>query len=234
MKKQTKQLAVVKPKYAMPSLQELYDDKIEIVKQNKLNIILNAEPKIDWIKSHPFVSGLKYLPIERVEYLLTMIFSRWNVEIKSVQHVANSVVVTVRLFVQNPITGEMDFQDGVGAAPMQVDKGAGAIDFNKIKSSAIQISAPAAESYAIKDAAEKLGRIFGKDLNRKDTIAYADRLHASIEIATKMSIIEEFEKTESKEAVRKLWLELNQKERDDKDIKVAYELALQKYNVKKS
>jgi hypothetical protein len=32
------------------------------------------------------------------------------------------------------------------------------------------MAAPAAESYALKDAAEKLGRIFGKDINRKDTI----------------------------------------------------------------
>jgi len=29
---------------------------------------------------------------------------------------------------------------------------------------------PAAESYAIKDAAEKLGQIFGSNLNRKDTV----------------------------------------------------------------
>jgi hypothetical protein len=33
-------------------------------------------------------------------------------------------------------------------------------------------SVPAAESYAVKDAAEKIGRIFGKDLNRKDLLTY--------------------------------------------------------------
>ena len=55
---------------------------------------------------------------------------------------------------------------------MQTDKDAGAVDFNKIKSSAVQTAAPAAESFAIKDAAEKLGRLFGKDLNRKDIIDY--------------------------------------------------------------
>ena len=31
---------------------------------------------------------------------------------------------------------------------------------------------PAAESYAVKDAAEKIGKIFGKDLNRADQIVY--------------------------------------------------------------
>jgi len=33
-------------------------------------------------------------------------------------------------------------------------------------------AAPAAESYAVKDAAEKIGKIFGKDLNRADQIVY--------------------------------------------------------------
>ena len=34
------------------------------------------------------------------------------------------------------------------------------------------MAAPAAESYAIKDAVEKLGKLFGKDLNRKDSMGY--------------------------------------------------------------
>ena len=34
------------------------------------------------------------------------------------------------------------------------------------------MGAPAAESYAVKDAAEKIGKLFGKDLNRKDNINY--------------------------------------------------------------
>lgn len=228
----TKSLAI-KIKNQVPSLQELYDDKIEIVKQNKLNIILNSEPKPEWVKTHPFVKNLKYLPIERVEYLLTMIFSKWNVEVKSTQLIANSVVVTVRLYVQNPITGEMDFQDGIGAMPIQVQKGQGATNFEKMNSSAIQIGAPAAESYAIKDASEKFGRIFGKDLNRKDFIVYADRLHAQIETIQKMEILEQIDNTKSKVELRKLWLELNQKERDDVDIKLSYETNLQKYNDKK-
>ena len=228
----TKSLTV-KEKIKLPSLEEIYNDNIEIVKQNKLNIILNSEPKQEWVKTHPFVKNLKYLPIERVEYLLTMIFSKWSVEIKSVQLIANSVVVTVRLYVQNPITGNLDFQDGVGAMPIQVQKGQGATNFEKMNSSAIQIGTPSAESYAIKDAAEKFGRIFGKDLNRKDFIVYADRLHAQIETIKVIDILEQLENTKSKQEVRKIWLELFQSERDNLDIKLAYEVNLEKYNEKK-
>jgi hypothetical protein len=82
------------------------------------------------------------------------------------------VYATVRLHYLDPITGEWGYHDGTGAMPVQTDKGKSASDLAAIKSSAIQMALPAAVSYAIKDAAEHLGVLFGRDLNRKDTIAY--------------------------------------------------------------
>lgn len=177
----------------IPSLADLYNDTALVEKQNQLNIILNAEPKKEWVREHPFVKNLKYLPIERVEYLLTMIFTKWHVEIKEVKLLANSIVTTVRVYVQDPITGEWDWQDGIGAMPIQVAKGSGATEFDKMNSSAIQIGAPSSESFAIKDACEKFGRIFGKDLNRKDNVNY-DRLYQMIglnEIVNNPNLTEE-------------------------------------------
>ena len=66
--------------------------------------------------------GIKYLPIERVEYMLTRIFKKWNVEIRQVQVIANSVVVTIRLYYQDVLSNEMLWQDGIGASPIQTDK----------------------------------------------------------------------------------------------------------------
>lgn len=164
----------------LPTLTDLYNDTSLVQKQNQLNIILNAEPKKEWVKDHPFVKGLKYLPIERVEYLLTMIFTKWRVEVKEIKILANSIVTTVRVHVQDPISGEWDHQDGVGAMPIQIAKEAkSAIAFEQMNSSAIQMGAPASKSFAIKDACEHFGRIFGKDLNRKDNVDY-DRLYSMI------------------------------------------------------
>lgn len=180
----------------IPTLSELYNDTALIEKQNQLNIILNAEPKREWIKKHPFVKNLDYLPIERVEYLLTMIFTKWRVEVKEVKLLANSIVTTVRVYVKDPITGEWDWNDGVGAMPIQVAKGSGATEFDKMNSSAVQIGSPASESFAIKDACEKFGRIFGKDLNRKDNISY-DRLYQMIginEVVNNPSLTEDIRK----------------------------------------
>lgn len=186
----------IQSKAYVPTLAELYTDTGLVAKQNKLNIILNAEPKAEWVKNHPYIKNLKYLPIERVEYLLTMIFTKWRVEVKEVKILANSVVTTVRVFFQDPITGEWDWQDGIGAMPIQVAKDSGALDFDKMNSSAIQMGAPASESFAIKDACEKIGRIFGKDLNRKDSVNY-DRIYQMLgvmEAVNNPSLTEEIRK----------------------------------------
>jgi hypothetical protein len=42
---------------------------------------MNQQPKQEWIKEHPFIKGYKYLPIERIEYLLKTIFKRYRIEI---------------------------------------------------------------------------------------------------------------------------------------------------------
>lgn len=156
----------------LPTIEQIYADPIASDKANTLNALLNVEPKPEWLKPHPMAKGVKYIPIERIEFLLTSIFLKWKVEVKEIKLIANSMVAVVRLHYQYPTTGEWEYQDGIGAAPVQTDKGASATDFSKVKNDSIMKAAPAAESYAIKDAAEKLGKIFGKDINRKDEIGY--------------------------------------------------------------
>lgn len=156
----------------LPKIADLYGDLEMVNKQNELNALLNQEPKKEWLKEHPYVKGLMYIPIQRVEWLLTRIFTKWWVEVQGYSLVANSVSVHIRLYYEDPLTSVIIHQDGLGACPLQTDKGAGAIEFNQIKSNAVQMALPAAESYAVKDAAEKIGKLFGKDLNRADQIAY--------------------------------------------------------------
>lgn len=154
-------------------------ESMELSNKNKTvlrNYMLNQPPAANWIKKHPLYKN-EYLPIDKVEFLLTVFFKSWKVEIKSVFQIANSVCVTVRLFYQNPETGEFDWQDGGGAAPMQVnastpEKKVNPMDSDEIKSNAVMLALPIAETNAIKDAADKIGKIFGRDLNRRDTLPY--------------------------------------------------------------
>ena len=156
----------------LPKIQDLHNDLQEAFKTDQLNLLLNQPPKKEWVKDHPFAKNVKYLPIDKVEFMLTKIFGEWRVEILSEGQMFNSVYVKVRLHYKRPTDGEWSFHDGLGAVGVQTDKGASASDLNAIKQDAIMKALPAAESYAIKDAAEKLGVLFGKDLNRKETMAY--------------------------------------------------------------
>jgi hypothetical protein len=159
-------------KKQLPSLQDLQLNVQEAYKQDQLNLLLNQQPPESWVKIHPFAKS-KYVPIEKVEHLLTRIFGEWRVEILREGQMFNSVYVAVRLHYKNPITGEWQYHDGLGAVGVQTDKGESASNLAAIKQDAIMKALPAAESYAIKDAAEKLGDIFGKNLNRKDAIQFS-------------------------------------------------------------
>ena len=155
----------------LPRYEDLVQETEESLRENALMVLLNQPPPANWIKKHPF-AGTDYLPISKVEFLLTRLFGNWKVEIKNVMLIANSAVVTVRVHITNPVTGREEYQDGSGAAAIQTDSGAAATDWTKVKSAGVQMAVPIAESMAIKDAAEKWGKIFGKDLNRKDFVSY--------------------------------------------------------------
>ena len=164
----------------LPSLAELHHAPEVAFKNDKLSLLLMQPPHSTWIKRHDTIdvkddSGkwvkLQYIPIDKIEFLLTRIFQQWRVEVMDYKVIFHSVAVHVRLHYMNPVSGLWSFSDGLGAVVMQNDKGAPASDMTKIKSNAVQIALPAAESYAVKDAAEKIGTIFGKDLNRRDTIS---------------------------------------------------------------
>lgn len=155
------------------------------VNENELTFLLNQQPPAKFIQEHPTIKvknkegqfvPLKFIPRENVEYMLTRIYGSWKLEIRSVVLIANSPVVTVRLYVTNPITKQEEWQDGIGASPIQTDAGKGAVDFMAMKSAGVMMAAPAAETYAFKDAAEKFGKIFGKDLNVREQLDYSNIL----------------------------------------------------------
>jgi len=173
----------------IPTIADLVSESENDYKENALMVILNQPPPEQWLKPHPNAKTkdaqgnsvpARYLPIERVEYLLSRIFGKWWVEVRSVQVIANSVSVTVRLYVTNPLTKEVEWQDGVGASPIQTDSGPGVMDWSFAKSAGVQMALPSAKAYAIKDASECFGKLFGKDANRQTQIDYTHLLKSEI------------------------------------------------------
>lgn len=160
----------------LPKLQDLHHAPEVAFKNDELKTLLNQPVPEKLIKRHPYIKAdnvnLPYLPIDKVELLLDKIFQEWKVEVLNVLQLFNAVSVTIRLHYKNPLTGEWFFHDGVGAMGVQTDKGASASDLGAIKQDSVMKALPAAKSYAIKDAADHLGTLFGRNLNRKDTLAF--------------------------------------------------------------
>lgn len=168
--------------YRVPTLVEIQNDLEQAFRNDQLNLLLNQPPPAPWIKQHPLITvkneynqtvPLEYLPIDKIEMMLLRIFQKYRIEVLSTVAMFNSITVTVRLHYQRPDNLEWHFHDGVGASNVQTNKGKSAADLAEIKSSAVQMALPSAKSYAIKDAAEHLGKLFGRDLNRKGTIAFS-------------------------------------------------------------
>lgn len=167
-----KNLPVAK-KSKLPTLNELFNESLQKAgKSEGLNAILNAEPPAKWIKEHPFIKGHKYLPIDKVEYLLRKIFKQYMIEITGQGTAFNGVWVTVRVKFFNPATNDWSFTDGIGAAQLQTAKGTSPADLANINNGALSMAFPIAKTLAIKDACQLIGNIFGANLDRKDTIQF--------------------------------------------------------------
>lgn len=155
----------------LPKIKDIYEvDNVQ--KNDTLMVLLNQPPLPAWVKKHPFISNYKYLPIERIEYLLKTIFKRYRIEITGQGQAFNGVWVTVRVHYLHPITGEWDYHDGIGAAQLQTKKGTSPAALENINNGAISMAFPIAKTVAIKDACDHFGKLFGSDLNRKDVIDY--------------------------------------------------------------
>lgn len=143
----------------------------ELQKKDALVKFLNRIPPDEWLEDAPNGKA-KTMPIGRVEWLLTNLFQEWYVEILKTETMFNSLVCTVRVYYKDPVDGTYRHQDGVGAAPAKTSKDAKASDMSAILNDAVQTGLPAAKSYAIKDACDHIGRIFGRDINRKGSYGY--------------------------------------------------------------
>lgn len=159
---------------SLPKIKDIYGELEVAQKNDELTVLLNQNPLDIWVKEHPYIRGYKYIPIERIEFLLKNIFKQYKIEVKETKLVLNSVTVTVRVHYKNPVNGEWFYHDGVGAQEIQTKKNTGhlLLDMSNINRGAITMALPIAKTVAIKDACDHFGKLFGSDLNRKENINY--------------------------------------------------------------
>jgi hypothetical protein len=157
----------------LPTIQDLHEsNSIASYKNDQLNLLLNQEPKKEWVKDHPYIKGHKYVPIDKVEFMLRKIFKKYQIEITGQGTSFNGVWVSVRVHYYHPIEETMMYHDGIGAIQLQVAKGTSPADLSNINNGALSMAYPIAKTLAIKDACDMFGKLFGADLNRRDTMPF--------------------------------------------------------------
>ena len=131
-------------------------------------MMLNKAPARGDVKSQTLAGKeVKYMPIGLVEKTLDEMYNGlW--QITDIRHTVtlNAIAVELTLQVYHPTAKLWLSRAGVGAIKVQLNKDAQSMDVTQIKADAIQKGLPAAKAMAVKNAAQSLGVVFGRDLNR--------------------------------------------------------------------
>lgn len=140
---------------------------------------LNREPDPREFGSTPD-GRAQTLPISFVEMTLDEIFlGQWDTKNFNYQQVFNEVIGSLELIVVNPVTGRETIRTGGASVVITQDKDATIADFNSTKKkNALDLSFPKLKAECVKNAAQSLGKIFGRDINRKQVDVFKPPLRA--------------------------------------------------------
>lgn len=140
---------------------------------------LNADPDPREFEKTPD-NRASFLPISFVEMTLDELFlGQWELSEPAFQQIFNEVVGTGILTVWHPITGRPIRRAGFGAVVITQDKDAAIADFNLTKKkNALDLTFPKLKAEILKNAASSLGKVFGRDINRKSKDVFKPALKA--------------------------------------------------------
>jgi len=157
-------------------------DKLIIQIQN-FQEKLNREPDQSEVELTPDKKA-KTLPISFVEMTLDELYlGQWSTQNFTSKVIANEVVGELELVVTHPITNKKIVRSGAAGIIIQVDKAPDnvtgqqrnewALNPSNKKPNALDLAYPKLKAECVKNAAQSLGKIFGRDLNRKKADIYS-------------------------------------------------------------
>src|SRR5690606_25438602 len=162
----TKKTTIQLHEKKLPTIQELYENTDLAIKQDAFMVFLNQDPPQSWVKKNPYAGYSLYIPVEKVEWMLRRLFKNPRFEIRQQGVMFNSCYTTVRIHYFDPVLNDWTFQDGTGASQIQTTKGSRTAQMENRGEAAAASAWPDRYSQASNNAANKIGRIFGADLNR--------------------------------------------------------------------
>jgi len=143
-------------------------DTSALIKIQKFTALQYKAPPQESIGSTPDGKA-KTVTIAHIETTLDeLYFGQWSLTDCHYQREFNEVIGSGVLTVINPITGREIKRTGFAAIQITQDKDSTLADFNSTKKkNALDLSFPKLKAEILKNAAQSLGPIFGRDLNRK-------------------------------------------------------------------
>lgn len=133
--------------------------------QNFINNLNKHDPKDGVDKTadgRAKTIGISHIEMTLDEYFLGL----WETENFRWSVISNEVVGSIDLVVTHPVTGQKYKRVGAASIIIMVDKGASALDVSKKKANALDLGFPKLKAECTKNAAQSLGKLFGRDLNR--------------------------------------------------------------------
>lgn len=138
---------------------------------------LNSEPEVSEL-DRTADGKAKTLPISFVEMTLDELYlGVWGTSQFTTKLISNEVVGELELWVKHPITGDVVTRTGAAGIIIQMDKAPEdltgqernnwALDPSNKKPNALDLGYPKLKAECVKNAAQSLGKVFGRDLNRK-------------------------------------------------------------------
>lgn len=175
MSKQTNKNEATEQGSALQKIEDhSYSIELAIEEEKRLNFRkslenftknLNRAPDANKVKEH---DGYKYIPISTIEKdLARYFFGLVQYKIISYQQILNEFVVHARIEVWHPVIQQWISYDGIGCGMFQQKASTPISDFYIYKhKTAGKLTCPNAYAEAIKNAAKKIGKKFGSDINR--------------------------------------------------------------------
>lgn len=209
----TKELLLPKNELAIPQEFQNIEAFQAVVSQN-------PSPK-HTLKNHPSNGGGFYLPIQVIETYLDKCFAGlWQVHSFNYQVIANELVGDITLEVFHPVAQVWIKRTGAAAIPIMQDKGADIMDIGKKKQKALVVNHPTLKAMCLKNAAQSLGSLFGRDLGRKEEHVLATYKTSNQEVA-EQTIIDSVQTCSSIEELMDLYTQAGEFV-NDKEVKKAF------------
>jgi len=160
---------------------------------------LNSEPAPESLEPTPD-NRAKTVTISHIEMTLDeLFFGQWSTKDFTWSAIANEVQGSLTLEVIHPVNGQKITRIGAASVVIMVDKVPQGIDgqernqwainpMNK-KPNALDLAFPKLKAECLKNAAQSLGKIFGRDVNRKRQDVYRPfRIAPELPAATMLKI----------------------------------------------